>query len=132
MCFTLEPCNFTLNIFQDFVFTYFKQDLYATINFLNFQDSKQGQKSPLILTNAGLLFGRSFVIETSLKSRSFRRHCRSCLKYVNTKSWNIFKVKWLQGSKVKRTSQGRITDVISTLAYIRFQFVSWIVDYNGH
>ena len=23
--FTLEPCNFTLNIFQDFVFTDFKQ-----------------------------------------------------------------------------------------------------------
>ena len=26
ICFTLEPCNFILNIFQDFVFTYFEQE----------------------------------------------------------------------------------------------------------
>ena len=26
MQFTLEPCNFTLNIFQDFVFTYSEQE----------------------------------------------------------------------------------------------------------
>ena len=24
--FTFEPCNFTLNVFQDFVFTYLKQE----------------------------------------------------------------------------------------------------------
>ena len=36
--FTLEPRNFTLNIFQDFVLTYLKQNdrIYKTIDFSNF------------------------------------------------------------------------------------------------
>ena len=41
--FTLEPCNFNLNIFQDFVLTYLKKDdcFYKTIDFLNFPGSKK-------------------------------------------------------------------------------------------
>ena len=31
--FTLEPCNFTLNTFQDFVFTYFKQEQKCEWNY---------------------------------------------------------------------------------------------------
>ena len=31
--FTLEPCNFTLNTFQDFVFTYFKQEQKCECNY---------------------------------------------------------------------------------------------------
>ena len=31
--FTLEPCNFTLNTFQDFVFTYFKQEQKYECNY---------------------------------------------------------------------------------------------------
>ena len=31
--FTLEPCNFTLNAFQDFVFTYFKQEQKCEWNY---------------------------------------------------------------------------------------------------
>ena len=53
----------------------------------------------------------------SFQSRYLHRHCRSCLKYVNTKSWNIFNVK-LQGS---------ITDVERSTLVLRpvyFHFVS--------
>ena len=32
--FTLEACNFTLNIFQDFVFTYFKQERQCLCNYI--------------------------------------------------------------------------------------------------
>ena len=31
--FTLEPCNFTLNTFQDFVFTCFKQEQKCECNY---------------------------------------------------------------------------------------------------
>ena len=31
--FTLEHCNFTLNTFQDFVFTYFKQEQKCDCNY---------------------------------------------------------------------------------------------------
>ena len=31
--FTLEPCNFTLNTFQDFVFTYFKKEQKCEWNY---------------------------------------------------------------------------------------------------
>ena len=31
--FTLEPCNFPLNTFQDFVFTYFKQEQKCEWNY---------------------------------------------------------------------------------------------------
>ena len=31
--FALEPCNFTLNTFQDFVFTYFKQEQKCECNY---------------------------------------------------------------------------------------------------
>ena len=53
---SLESCNFTLNIFQDLIFTCFEQEkqcLYATIDFSNFWGRKQGRKSPLnvVVTN---------------------------------------------------------------------------------
>ena len=33
ICYTLEPCNFTLNILQDFQFTYFKQERQCLCNY---------------------------------------------------------------------------------------------------
>ena len=33
ICYTLEPCNFTLNILQDFLFTYFKQERQCLCNY---------------------------------------------------------------------------------------------------
>ena len=48
--FTLEPCNFTLNIFQDFVFTYFKHGITMSMELSTFQiflGGRQGQTSPL-------------------------------------------------------------------------------------
>ena len=33
ICCTLEPCNFTLNILQDFLFTYFKQERQSLWNY---------------------------------------------------------------------------------------------------
>ena len=33
ICYTLEPCNFTLNILQDFLFTHFKQERQCLCNY---------------------------------------------------------------------------------------------------
>ena len=44
--FTLEPCNFTLNTFQGFVSTCFKQEQKCESTFKLFQGDKQGGKSP--------------------------------------------------------------------------------------
>ena len=57
MDFILEPCNFTLNIFQDFFLYIFNKngDVYATINFLNFS---RGETIHKINTEC---FGKTFL-----------------------------------------------------------------------
>ena len=57
-----------------------------------FLTTSEGKHSALVL-----LF---LHVKYVLRADKFHRHCCSCLKYVNTKSWNIFKAN-LQSSKVK-------------------------------
>ena len=82
--FTLKPCTFTLNIFQDFAITYFKQELQCLWNY-------RILKLPLGIIKRWMfaLFLTSEIppppIPWSSKGRWLHRHCRSCSKYVNTK-----------------------------------------------
>ena len=115
-------CNFTLNMFKGFVFTYFKQERQCLWNYRLFKlfwgYNKAKDKHWMF---AFFLTSKISPLHVSKKSptKTFNGDFRPCLplekfeksivpwtlysylKYVNTKSWNIFKVK-LQGSKVKR------------------------------
>ena len=118
----LKFCKFTLNTFYDFVFTYFKQEQQYLWNFrllkLLFAMTKLKTVTKcfryfrLQKYRHRILVKRSFTKTfnddfrplppwQSLKSWYLHGHCRSCWKYVNTKSLNIFKVNF-QGSKSKR------------------------------
>ena len=94
--------DWAFNILRNFVLYILEKNgnVYATIDFLNFSRGKQDRKSPLnvllkrnqhamvILMPAvknNAKFSVGLILNRSLNVRQFHRHCRSCLKYVNTK-----------------------------------------------